>query len=512
MAAKQTTLELALRCAKCMALAPLVEECTLSEFSLGGITLIECPNVFCKEKPWVYCHSCKKKCYKNGLLLHAQRKKHIEAHKRAYPQVTMPPPPPDPPATSNCAADLRHQGIHEGGMDDIDFEELIMEAIDEEDFEKMEMDLSTTHMENATTAMETSAPTTSNIQSVYPFINMAENEWLAKLMRDTWPATTTEIIQYFNSDGVDKMRNFWLAERGSGDGHCGGGIVYLAAKTFQQVRDSQLDKFRLPSFGEAKWQFMNCIQYQSMNEKQRIRQSMLMQESHNCKSFSSPDSFFKETFVPVFNQLGRYYGNTGQHSILNNLPTPRSRNVGGVAYVSPRNILTFLMANGIPIDNVHVDFNDPSTLPYTGTVHNSSKCRKAIDWYNSIKSRYKAEQNRTTSNLGAPNSNYGAPNFCTVIPLSVSDWADGFGPGKVKNNQSSIDCKSFTISPPKHLVNSGDNTFAGPKQAPGWPEVERLFRAELEESNNKFTNTHYVLQRGDTEVHSMFCKTFCSAF
>ena len=480
MAGKQTTLELALRCAKCMSMAPLVEECTLSEFSPGEITLIECPNVHCKEKPWVYCNSCKKKCYKNGLLLHAQRKKHIEAHKRAYPEVAMPAPPPDPPAISNGAASPGPiQGFSERMMDDIDFEELLMDGMDAEDFEKMDMDLSTTHMENATTAMETSAPTSSVGQSVYPYINMAENEWLAKLMHDSPPATTTEILQCFDGDGMDKMRNFWLAERASGDGHCGGGIVYLSAKTFQQVRDSQLDKYRLPSFVEAKWQFMNCIQYQSMTEKQRIRQSILMQTSHDCKS-SSSDSFFKETFVPVFNQLGRYYGNTGQHSILNNLPTPRSRNVGGVAYVSPRNILAFLMANGIPIDNVHVDFNDPNPLPYRGRVHNSSECQKAIDRYNGLKSQHY----RVTSNSGAPNSNSGAPNFSTVIPLSVSDWADGFGPGKVKNNRNSIDCKSFTVSPPKHLVNSGRNTFAvalGPKKAPGWSEVERLFRAELEE-------------------------------
>ncbi len=164
----------------------------------------------------------------------------------------------------------------------------------------------------------------------------------------------------------------------------------------------------------------------------------------------------------------------------NNLPHPQSRDVGGVAYISPKAAIAYLMANGIPIDEVQVTYEDKGELPYKKVVHTASECQKAIDWINSIKRGYYGSD----KSVGAPNSKNGAPKFPVVICCSLSDWCDGFGPSRTKNNRNSVDLKSFTVSPPKHLVNATNNTFPvamGLKKARGWKVVEKRFRKELEE-------------------------------
>ena len=108
--------------------------------------------------------------------------------------------------------------------------------------------------------------------------------------------------------------------------------------------------------------------------------------------------------------------------------------------------------------------------------------RKVHDWLNQIKQDYCIYDSKG----GAPNadSNSGAPEKKpVVICVVVSDWTDGFGPDKVKNNRNSIECKSFTMGAREHNGNATDNTFAvalGLKNAPGWSKVERLFREDLE--------------------------------
>ena len=479
MAGKQTTLELALKCAKCQAEAKFVEECMDSAFSVGEVVTIKCPNALCKEKPWIYCHSCKKRCYRNSLLLHAKRKKHIEEHKKAYPTKT-PLSPPVPPAVGN--AEKLIQNNDDEAIDNIDIDEVnIDEILDDPELQlQLEHDFSTTHTDNAPAPMETDgdiiAPElVARCQSMFPQIDMTGNEWLAKAMVDTPRAAVVDMFDAFPTPGVEKMKNFWVAELASGEGRCGGGPVYLAARAFQQSKDSQLDYDGYPDYGEAIWHLKALIQYQSMNDQQRVRQSHLITTS------SANDSFFKKTYIPPHKQLGKYYGNTGQHSMWNNLPCPKARDVDGVAYISPRDILTFALANGIPIDEMKANSHDVDETLYAKRVHNSSECRKAVDWINSIKRVYFGANDN-----GAPNSNdsnFGAPISPTVILLSLSDWTDGFGPGKVKNNRNAVDCKSFTISPPKHHVNTRFNTFAvavGLKKARGWKEVERLFREDLE--------------------------------
>ena len=71
------TLEQALHCAKCGAMAPHVEECTDPAYSPGETVLIECPTRSCRVKPWFYCKSCKKRCHRSSMQRHAKSPGHL---------------------------------------------------------------------------------------------------------------------------------------------------------------------------------------------------------------------------------------------------------------------------------------------------------------------------------------------------------------------------------------------------------------------------------------------------
>lgn len=462
-----------------------VEEHSGPDFSPGEIVVINCPNVHCKEKPWFYCKSCKCRNYLSGLKKHASRKRHQEQHAILYPpQVPIPPPPPMQ-STHTLTQDfpsfpddydpfVSNDDINDASM---------MDGI--ELYEALEKDLASTHVEFGDSPMDVSAPaanikqTTAEGHSHFPKINNEGNEWLAEAFKDVNLATVQELFSVFSAPELRPMKNFWVAELGSGEGRCGGGAMYLAGRAFQQVKDGQLDRCRFPDFEEAKWQLINLIQYQSMNEKQRHRQSRI---NKTLMQYFPPEMFFKQTLLPPYNQLGRYYGSSGQHSMWNNLPCPAAKDIDGVAYVSVRAIVAFAMANAIPIDDVLVTADSPDTTgpDHLRRVHNVDECQKSVDWYRKIQSTYYGSKN------GAPNSNSnsGAPKHPAIVCINLSDWADGFEAAKVKSNRNAIDSKTFTISPPKCQVNGTDNTFplaVGLKRAKGWRKIAQMFREEVEE-------------------------------
>ena len=496
MAGKQCTLEQALHCAKCKTIARFAEECSDPCYELGEIVLVQCPNYYCREKPWFYCKTCTKKCYRNCLTKHSKTQKHVLRHANIYKQPRDPTSSsssnkaPDPPASDDTTVTKRTPStvfpdFPDDLNNDINSEDLEFVGMDTEAFhEQMNKDLSTTHIKNATSSMDIMPPPTTNSNTPippFPRIRLEGNEWLADAFKDTPRATVQEIFHSFSSPEMEPMKNFWVAELGSGEGRCGGGIVYLCARTFQQNKDSQLDSFRYPDFDAAKWHVRNCIQHHSMTDKQRRRQANL----NDAITKELPaDSFLRHTFVPKDHQLNRYYGHTGQHSMWNNLPCPRAVDVDGVAYVSPKATIAYVIANGIPIDDFLLNTQGKlhSLLPQrcSGKVHHTCQSKKAINWIDDIRKAYYGARNTTEDS----DSKNGAPKLAVVL-VPVSDWCDGFGPGKVKNNRNSVDLKTFTISPPKHLVNGTNNTFPVAmglkKSTVGWKKVERMFRAEIEE-------------------------------
>ena len=68
------------------------------------------------------------------------------------------------------------------------------------------------------------------------------------------------------------------------------------------------------------------------------------------------------TQVPAFNQLGRFYGKSG-NSLYSNLPVPEVKYSNGVAYSSMRSVIQWLLANGIPVDNTVLKASSPLEEP-----------------------------------------------------------------------------------------------------------------------------------------------------
>ena len=275
--------------------------------------------------------------------------------------------------------------------------------------------------------------------------------WLAKKLKDKPKATVTQVTQCFPTEGLTNMRNFFCGEHAIGEGFTGGGIQYLVGQAFSGALDSN----SIPSLEEAKWHIINFIQYNSMTEKQRIRQAQLSQSLMPPGSTTN-SSFLKKTRNPSYKELAKYYG-TGAGSILNLLPIPPVYAIGDIAYVNPVDIIRFIFANGLDIEKIGVQdskfLSEPSkkVVAVADTPVVGELAKKAIKAH--------------------------TDNFA-VIAWSC-DWRDGFSPANTKSNRKSVVTWTFTVSPPPSRVNSTDNTFpiaTGLKKSSHWSQVEHRFR------------------------------------
>jgi hypothetical protein len=281
------------------------------------------------------------------------------------------------------------------------------------------------------------------IQSPYPIISMKGNEWLGKSFHVTDKATLTDIVSVFDGDDLEQMRNFWVSEHATQAGHCGGGLQYLTARTFQNAEGGVIDGAKTPEYPEARWQFENFLLYLSMSDKQRQRQACINQTILGLFQ-QQTGSFFRHTHIPSYKDQSRIYGKTGKQSIWNNLPIPPVEDIDGVAYVSPLNIVKFLFAHGIPVDDMLVEFHDSEQLKKTSKeqVFYVSDCLRAKQWRSSIVAESKKDD-------------LVASKMKSSVASWLVKWKDGFGHSRVKNFRGSTDAQSLTCSPPKHLINAG---------------------------------------------------------
>ena len=473
-------LEQALECKKCKVKTGHVEEHEGCGFFPGEVWLISCPRSFCNERPWFFCKTCKSRSYQNSLAKHAASKKHQRNSNNsnsAYAKQAQQEHPSTPVIDGNSTTpptpkDNGNTVI----VEDVEMQEAVQESQD------VEQEIQIQHH----SAVDPSPP--SAAVCYFPKLKMDGNEWLNKLLIGTKKATRNDVMAAFAKPQLEHLKIFYVSELASGEDKCGGGLMYLVAKAFAQAKDSQLDDEEYPDYIEAKWQVNYMIQYQSMNEKQRLRQSHIDQA---LVSFLKKKDMFDVTNLPPYNLLGRYYGSSAQHSIYNGLPVPCAVDVGGVAYVSPLAIIAFVMGMGIPIDDVFVTADSSPVNTGTKRVNNVDQCLKASEWYREIQKNYYGSE----SPPGAPSK------YPAVVCIHLSDWSDGFDAAKVKANRSGIQSKTFTVSPPKHATNGTDNTFAvalGLKKAAGWKKVEELFRTEVEEltrSREPILLYHGVLQK-----------------
>ena len=488
-------------CSKCET-SKLVEThnyCHPGVYEEGEILCFRC--LSCRELPqWSFCNTCGIKLKPKSLHCHHRSSRHQIAHHALYDAKKQ----KDPVAPS-LAEKVVNEVVNEtmasfdipmdSDMDSV-ASDTFLEKMEETMKAKAEEDLRASYDHNGYNAMDDIGTATNTGTNKFLPIDMKGNEWLAKVMKDTPRATLEEMFSIFNRwQETVRMKNFWVAERASGDGKCGGGIMFLVGKAFQRVKDQQFDDTKIPDWEEAKWHLENMIQYQTTNDKQRSRQARLME---SLATHLQPGSFFRQTSLPLHCEMGRYYGTGSRHSMLLNMPYPEAQVVGGVAYIGPKAIIAFMMANGVPIDNIVIRAPGSSGTTETEAsfnkkklVHNVPDSRKAFCWRQTVQEQY-YRQDSTSEKKKVQ----------AIIGLAISDWKDGFGSGKCKSNRNSVDVKSITIGAPREHINATNNTFpvaVGLKHAEeGWLMVDKLYQKEIKEltdPSNPLPFYHGVLQK-----------------
>ena len=143
----------------------------------------------------------------------------------------------------------------------------------------------------------------------------------------------------------------------------------------------------------------------------------------------------------------------------------------GVADVSPINIIKYLFANGVPVDDMYFDIettesgHDFDTDNNQGNfVEHVSQCQRTRIWVKDL-------------------SEKGSPKMVRAILLWSCDWKDGFGPSRIKNNRGSVDAMTITLAPRKNSINGIQNTFlvaVGLKRSKkGWDKVGHRFNEDI---------------------------------
>ena len=428
-------------CKGCSAFASCCDSSGATGYRLGECLVFSCDA--CSARAWAYCRTCKKRFLHGNTNDHVKSQGHKKKQKIAYGQPASVPK-------------------EESGLGD---DEALPAPTNQDDTTTSTTTMDEDYKESATLADTLISTKPISDVSQYPRLSIKGNEWMAAEFVDTGRATLSEMKAVFEGQSAS-MREYWFAEHATPPGYCGGGLRYYVAKTFQNAEGFQFDSSRIPKFAEAKWQFENFVQYQSMNDKQRKRQSRITEAIMDHVQ-QQTGKFFEQTYIPPYKDLGRLYGRTGKLSMWNTLPIPQPQNVFGVSYTTPESIIKYAFANGVPVDDIMVEAVGAPEFEFQSEdedrkVYHVGECRKATKWLDGL----------------ATSSTHKKSLACWL-----ADWKDGFGPSRVKNNRGSVDAWTFTIAPPKHLINATENTFLlalGPKNAhEGWEAVGHMFRKDM---------------------------------
>ena len=370
-------------CKGCQSFASCCEASVADGYQPGECFVFSCDA--CSARSWAYCRSCRKR------FLHGNTKDHPKSKKHKLHS-------PQPEVDAEPAVE-----------EDVPDEAPVFVAANAAQTTTITTNAEEDYDENVTMLEATLSRVPIVSVSDYPKLSIKGNEWMAAEFADVGRATLAEMNSVLEGEPAF-MRDYWVAEHASPPGHCGGGLRYFVAKTFQNAENIQIDGSRVPKFAEARVQFESFIQYQSMSELQRQRQSRIDKAKGQ---WAGPGNIFEHTHIPPYKDLSRLCGRTGRLSMWNTLPIPQPQNVLGVSYVGPKHILKFAFANGVPVDDIVVYAGAPAPgIDATSRVHHVSECRKFTQWLAHL----------ATSSTQK----------CVVC--WIADWKDGFGPSRVKNN------------------------------------------------------------------------------
>ena len=312
---KTETLDDARCCNKCGTVAEIIEETSEEAHEPRECFKITCSGydhgagLPCKAA-WCYCTTCKKRFGINNIVGHHRGKKHKTKHELRYP-----------PPTNQSTIDTTNEttAATNATNDAMDFDSFPVDTTDnmsfadvppEEFCAQMDEELKATSHGTASLEKVNGPPLAENTVSMFPRVNDQGNEWLEKAFKDRPRATLADLHECFSFPEVKGMKEFWIAELGSGRKRCGGGLCYLVGMAFQQASLERLNDRSLPGFSESMWHFEAMVQYHSMTERQRKRQCRL----HDALQLHE-GLLFEKTFLPMYSQLSRIYGTTSSHSI-----------------------------------------------------------------------------------------------------------------------------------------------------------------------------------------------------
>ena len=400
-----------------------------------------CYNRNCKETNWAYCKTCKAR-----ILAKWAKKKHSVSAKHqknanvrvndliSDAMISSPESSPSGNSKKRSHSEIMEDDnyVNNGGISDVIVGNSDSNVtVDKPDF------------------AEVCAP-------IYPKSEAIKcgNEWIQDHVRGQSIASMTEVNEVFRDN--ENMKFFYVAEHQTPAGRCGGGIRYLVARAFMGTE--LIEAWKMPSLEEAKYHFEAFVQYQSMNEKQRRRNMKLVQYLDLGR-----EKLFTTTHIPTDSDIEQIYGRQGSHSLWNTLPIPNFRNLSGIAMVEPEEIIKYLFANAIPVENMKALNALKRTERAIVTVSESNAADKFLD---------EICKSPASKNL---------------IPLWGVTWRDGFGPSRTKNNRNSVVLWTITFAPPKEMINATSNTFLlalGSKKNPNWPEVEKEVYTGLKRISN----------------------------
>ena len=294
-------------------------------------------------------------------------------------------------------------------------------------------------------------------------------QWMVNAFRLTAPAVPNDLVSVF--PGQKNMLDFWTAELVCPKS---GGLRYLVARAFQKSKI--LNATKMPSLEEAQWHMKNCIQYQSMTDKQRRRHAMLLNSLSMSDCPTGIGMVFQNTYMPSYNDMNRIYGRPGTNSIWNILPIPTVQNIRGVAYVNPVDAVRFAFAFGVTVDDFYVDFNGPN--PNRNIIERDNQARKTRVIFHICESRVGMDMKEKAFEM-SPELQH---QLKSMLLCWACDWRDGFGPAHTKNNRASVLLWTFTVAPPKDKINTTDNTFPiglGNKKNAAFVDAEVQFFEDL---------------------------------
>jgi hypothetical protein len=427
-------------CAGCKSIASVCLEAKEGYYP-GECLIMTCYNRNCKETNWAYCKTCKAR-----ILAKWAKKKHSVSAKHqknanvrvndliSDAMISSPESSPSGNSKKRSHSEIMEDDnyVNNGGISDVIVGNSDSNVtVDKPDF------------------AEVCAP-------IYPKSEAIKcgNEWIQDHVRGQSIASMTEVNEVFRDN--ENMKFFYVAEHQTPAGRCGGGIRYLVARAFMGTE--LIEAWKMPSLEEAKYHFEAFVQYQSMNEKQRRRNMKLVQYLDLGR-----EKLFTTTHIPTDSDIEQIYGRQGSHSLWNTLPIPNFRNLSGIAMVELEEIIKYLFANAIPVENMKALNALKRTERAIVTVSESNAADKFLD---------EICKSPASKNL---------------IPLWGVTWRDGFGPSRTKNNQNSVVLWTITFAPPKEMINATSNTFLlalGSKKNPNWPEVEKEVYTGLKRISN----------------------------